>query len=107
MEEKTIIGDHTPEVTPPLEEEEEEIEKLDIPNPIEEAKKILEETKKTLEETKKERIRIEKATAEMLVGGRSYAGQEQPRTETDDEKWAREAKLRYAGTGMDPTPKTI
>ena len=25
------------------------------------------------------------------------------RKETIDEKWAREAKIRYAGTGMDPT----
>lgn len=44
-------------------------------SPIEEAKKVLEESKKILEETKKERIRIEKATAESLINGRSYAGQ--------------------------------
>jgi hypothetical protein len=71
-------------------------------NPIEEAKKVLEETRKVLEETKKERARIEKATAEALINGRSYAGQEQPKAETEDEKWAREAKIRYAGTGMCP-----
>lgn len=71
-------------------------------NPIEEAKKILGESKRVLEETKKERMRIEKATAEMLINGRSYAGQAPPKQETADEKWAREAKIRYAGTGMCP-----
>jgi ATP-dependent Clp protease ATP-binding subunit ClpA len=71
-------------------------------NPVEEAKKVLEESKRILEETKKERIRIEKATAEMLVNGKSLAGQV-IKAETADEKWAREAKERYKGTGLDPT----
>jgi hypothetical protein len=71
-------------------------------SPIEEAKKILEETKQTLSQISEERKRIEKATAEMLINGRSYAGQTEKK-ETDEEKWKREAKIRYAGTGMDPT----
>lgn len=71
-------------------------------NPIDEAKKVLEETQKALTSITEERKKIEKATAEMLVGGRSYAGQTK-KEETPDEKWAREAKERYAGTGMDPT----
>jgi RNase P/RNase MRP subunit p29 len=71
-------------------------------NPIEEAKKVLEETKKTLELITAERKKIEKATAEMLLNGTSRAGQIN-KTETPDEKWAREAKIRYAGTGLDPT----
>jgi hypothetical protein len=71
-------------------------------SPIDEAKKILEETKKERVLIEAERKRIEKATAEMLVGGRTFAGQ-QKKVETEDEKWAREAKIRYAGTGMDPT----
>ena len=75
----------------------------EINNPIEEAKKILEETKKTLLQITEERKRIEKATAEMLINGQSYAGQTPPKPETEDEKWKREAKIRYAGTGMDPT----
>ncbi|MCK9595422.1 MAG: hypothetical protein M0R35_07095 [Candidatus Omnitrophica bacterium] len=74
-------------------------------NPIDEAKKILEETKKTLGQITDERKRIEKATAEMLVNGRSYAGQNQTKPETADEKWAREAEERYAGTGMSPVSK--
>jgi len=112
MEEKTTTGETLPasSLATPNEGKDVSIspksEEVNIESsPIEEAKKLLEETKKALEETKKERLRIEKATAEMLVGGRSYAGQAGPKTETEDEKWAREAKIRYAGTGMDPTPK--
>jgi len=40
--------------------------------------------------------------AEQRLQGRTYAGQA-THEETPDEKWAREAKIRYAGTGMDPT----
>lgn len=71
-------------------------------SPLEEAKKILAEQKATLAAITEERKRVEKATAELLVNGRTFAGQQQKK-ETDDEKWAREAKIRYAGTGMDPT----
>ena len=53
-------------------------------------------------ELKEERIRIEKAIAEALINGRGYAGQNQ-KPETVDEKWKREAKERYKGTGYDPT----
>jgi hypothetical protein len=81
----------------------EESKNTDDINPIEEAKKVLEESRKILDETKKERIRIEKATADSLINGKSQAGQI-PKKETEDEKWEREAKLRYAGTGLDPTP---
>jgi len=56
--------------------------------------------KKQQEETRKN----EEAVAKLVLGGRSYAGQTQAPVETEDEKWAREAKLRYAGTGLDPTP---
>jgi hypothetical protein len=38
----------------------------------------------------------------MLVNGKSLAGQV-IKAETADEKWAREAKERYKGTGLDPT----
>jgi len=50
-------------------------EKKEEVNPIEEAKKVLEETKKVLVGITEERKRIEKATADMLINGRSYAGQ--------------------------------
>ena len=86
-----------------IEETKIEGKKIEEISPIEEAKNILVENAKMLEEIRKERLRIEKATAEMLISGRSYAGQV-TKQETEDEKWAREAKIRYAGTGMDPTP---
>lgn len=38
-----------------------------------------------------------------LLSGKTNTG-EVHKEETVDEKWAREAKIRYAGTGMDPTP---
>ena len=50
----------------------------------------------------KEIEREEDLKARAQVGGKANAGQEEVK-ETEDEKWAREAKVRYAGTGMDPT----
>ena len=46
--------------------------------------------------------RLENA-AEDALGGDSEAGGK-PKKESEDEKWAKDAKKRYAGTGMDPTP---
>ena len=71
-------------------------------NPIKQAQDLLKSIHAENLLMIEERKRIEKATAEMLVNGRSYAGQA-PKIETADEKWKREAKERYAGTGMDPT----
>ena len=44
----------------------------------------------------------ENAKARQKLSGTAEAGQV-PKKETDDEKYNREAKERYAGTGMDPT----
>jgi len=59
-----------------------------------------------LENANKERKEIINQETEIinrkLVSGRSEGGIT-PKEETADEKWAREAKVRYAGTGMDPT----
>jgi len=71
-------------------------------NPIKQAQELLEKIHAENLLMIEERKRIEKATAEMLVNGRSYAGQA-PKVETADEKWKREAKERYKGTGLDPT----
>lgn len=71
-------------------------------SPLEEARKFNEDTKKMLEAMKIEREAIESAAAEMLVNGKSLAGQVQ-KQKTDEEKWAESAKERYAGTGLDPT----
>lgn len=46
--------------------------------------------------------RQEEIMATQRLGGRADAGQVEKK-ETEDEKWKREAKVRYAGTGMDPT----
>lgn len=73
---------------------------------------MLEEAKLYAQQLKDEREKIEAIRNEMreieakrILGGRTYAGQAEQPVETLDEKWAREAKIRYAGTGMDPTPK--
>ncbi|MFA6190678.1 MAG: hypothetical protein WC711_04200 [Candidatus Staskawiczbacteria bacterium] len=69
-------------------------EKKEDVNPIEEAKKILEETKKTLGQITDERKRIEKATAEMLINGRSYAGQSPPKPAEETPKEYADKVLR-------------
>lgn len=69
---------------------------------LDEAKLTLSEIGKARDEIREERKKIERAASEMLINGRSFAGQA-PQPETADDKWKREAKARYAGTGMDPT----
>lgn len=46
--------------------------------------------------------RQEKLMILQKLGGTAEAGFAE-KIETEDEKWATNAKLRYAGTGMDPT----
>jgi len=82
--------------TPKVDEVKEEISAL------EEFRRVNEENKKVLAELREERKKMENAAAELLVNGHSFAGQT-PKVETADEKWKREARERYAGTGMDPT----
>jgi TPP-dependent pyruvate/acetoin dehydrogenase alpha subunit len=53
----------------------EEVKQNAEENPIEEAKRILAETNEALLKITEERKKIERATAESLVNGRSYAGQ--------------------------------
>ena len=63
---------------------------------------------KKLEENIKKQGELMKSQQEIadriMLGGGSQAGQA-IKTETAEEKWAREARIRYAGTGMDPTPR--
>jgi len=75
-----------------------------------ETQNLVEEAKLYAAQLKEEREKIEKIRDEMrdleakrILGGKSYSGQTEQAQETADEKWAREAKIRYAGTGMDPT----
>lgn len=62
---------------------------------------------KRMEEANKDRKEIldreEALRAKKGLGGGSEAGQAKVE-ETEDEKWAKDAKERYEGTGMDPTP---
>lgn len=48
-------------------------------------------------------VRDEALEAKKRLSGDAEAGGKAPE-ETEDEKWAKDAKERYAGTGMDPTP---
>jgi len=70
---------------------------------------LVEETRQLVKQLKEENdrkedlvLREEEAQVKETLGGRSEAG-EKPKKETADEKWAREAKERYAGSGLDPT----
>ena len=53
---------------------------------------------------KEENDRTEILMSQARLSGRSLAGGEKPNEESEDEKWAKDAKDRYEGTGMDPTP---
>lgn len=62
--------------------------------------------KRTEEATKalKDQLdRQEELFVQNRLSGRAEGGSQPIPKETEDEKWAREAKIRYAGTGMDPT----
>ena len=48
-------------------------------------------------------IREEALHAKKVSAGYTEAGQK-PKVKTEDEKWAEDAKKRYEGTGIDPTP---
>lgn len=73
-------------------------------------KSFLEEARELDKSIKEGTIKIqelleknEKLLADALISGKGVAGDiEKP--ETEEEKWAKDAKIRYAGTGMDPTP---
>lgn len=70
---------------------------------LDRADQIAERQKRENDRREKLLDREEKLEARRAVGGRAEAGQT-PKEETDDEKWAKDAKKRYEGTGMDPTP---
>ena len=88
------------------EEKKEEVKEPEKPieekSPIEQAQFLVAENSKLLAAMTLERKMMEKVAASMMLEGRGFAGQIN-KPETEEEKWAREAKIRYAGTGMDPT----
>jgi len=58
-----------------------------------------------IENDRREEILVQETLLQeqARLSGRALAGSQPAPKETDDEKWAREAKTRYAGTGIDPT----
>lgn len=70
---------------------------------IEKLMKTKEDSEETIRKMQTHIQKMEELMTEQAFGGRSFGNQGINKKETEDEKWAREAKLRYAGTGMDPT----
>ena len=61
-----------------------------------------ERLEKNIAELREENNRKEDLSALNMLSGKAEAGQVTQRL-TEDEKWAMEAKQRYADTGLDPT----
>ena len=74
-----------------------------VPKVTQDANAAAERLEKATAELKKENDRLAEIQAEKALSGDADASAPHHK-ETEDEKWAREAKARYAGTGMDPTP---
>lgn len=73
--------------------------------PVDEAQLVMEKRLKLKAENdmlEAEALRGERLRAQLAVAGRSVIAQP-TKIETPEEKWRREAKIRYAGTGLDPT----
>jgi len=68
---------------------------------VDKVKNDLAELKKANDDVEAELLRKEELRAKMAIGGESDAGEE-PQKESEDEKYKREAKERYEGTGMSP-----
>ena len=77
--------------------------KPSTPQSIVDANKAAERIEKATEALKVQNDRIENAEVRKSLGGDTEAGASTVE-KTADEKWAEDAKGRYAGTGMDPTP---
>lgn len=70
---------------------------------LDRADEIVERRNRVCEREEKILNRKETLEARRTVGGETDAGIQEVK-ETDDEKWEKDAKVRYEGTGMDPTP---
>ena len=68
---------------------------------VDEARAIRDEIVKAKEDLQKENDRKQKLQADELLSSTAGKSVEAP-VETEDEKWAKGAKERYAGTGMSP-----
>jgi hypothetical protein len=92
----------TEEVAKKTIQEESSEDPISSPSPLELARQLNEDNKKILQQITEERKRLEKASADIMISGRSYMSPK-PKEKTEDEKWADRARQRYKGTGMDPT----
>jgi hypothetical protein len=71
-------------------------------SPIEEMRRLTKEMKDSKVIIEAEIKKLEKIKAESFINGHSR--QSAPKViESVEDKWRREAKVRYEGTGMDPT----
>ena len=66
-------------------ENKQEESKIEEESPIDEAKQILEENKKVLNDLKEERVKLEKAAANIALSGKSFAGKQEKKEETPRE----------------------
>ncbi len=73
-------------------------------SPLEEARALDKSIKEGSAKIQKLLEKNEKIMADAAISGKGFAGQGAAQIESEDAKWAREAKERYAGTGLDPTP---
>ena len=62
-----------------------------------------ERIEKAAKEINEAQDRREAYDARIALGGHTEAGQKAP-VESEEEKYNKDAKERYAGTGLDPTP---
>ncbi len=102
-EEKPEVSDKD-KIPDPVEKGDDEAEaEAEGPN-FKEAQAEREKMEKATAEAKKENDRAEEIEQRRILSGKTRAGGAPPKPETEDEKYNREAKIRYAGTGLDPTP---
>ena len=97
------MSEETQKEETPTEEPKEDVKENKTPTSLD---KYHEENNRREELLTKEtelQDRKEKLHTEQMLGGHSEAGQAPAPKETENEKWAKDAKERYAGTGMDPT----
>lgn len=75
---------------------------------LSEAEKILIRTEKAVAEQKIQNDRREKINQDEQIlrtlGGKAGGKEPAVKEKTEDEMWEEDAKQRYEGTGMDPTP---
>lgn len=57
-----------------------------IESPVEEARRLNKELQDTYSKISEERVKLEKLHSDLIIGGRSFAGQQAPKELTPEEK---------------------